>query len=102
MAAFVISLAKGVVFVLLAASAILSLYAATHAMAVYTDVDVFLSGLAMILVGVALGPLFCFIAAYGLVNFLDLPTWEAVVLVAPALAGWCVAAARALGGAVAR
>ncbi len=97
-----INITKAIVFTVIAASAIVSLYAAVNALSVYTDIDVFLSGLVAIMIGVALGPLFCFIAVYGMVFYLDLPVGEAVVITAPAFVAWSFAAVRTLSGLVAR
>ena len=94
----VINIAKLAVFLVVTASVIVSLYAAVNAAAVATDVNVFVSGLAVIVVGVVLGPLFCFFAAYGLVFDLDLPVWEAVMIVAPTLLAWSAVAGRFLLG----
>ena len=76
----------------------MSLYAAVNAAAVYSNVDVFLSGLAMIVIGVVLGPFFCFVAVYGMVFDLDLPAGQAVAITAPAFLAWCVMAWRAIAG----
>ena len=67
MTAAFIQLTKGLLFFITAATAIVCLYAAINAIAVYTNHTVFVSGLAVILMAIAIGPLFCFIAAYGLI-----------------------------------
>ncbi len=102
MASAIIAIAKSVVFLAVSVSAIVSLYAAMDAMAVYTDVNLFACGFLLIVIGVVLGPLFCFFAAYGLVLDLDVPLWQAVAIVAPVFLAWGVIAGRFLVGLVAR
>ncbi len=102
MASLIIKFAKVVVFLAVVASAMVSLYSAVDAMAVHTDLSVFTSGLLVIIVGVPVGPLFCFVAGYGLVYFLGFPVWEAVLITAPVLIAWCVVAVRTFAGFVTR
>ena len=102
MAAAFISLTKVIVFVIVAASAIVSLYSAVNAMAIYTDVNVFFSGLAIVFFGVFVGPLFSFIAGYGFVYYLDRPVGHAILFTAPALIAWSIVAVRILAGIVRR
>ena len=98
MAAAFINLTKVIVFVVVAASAILSLYSAVNAMAIYTDVNVFFSGIILVFVGVLMAPLFCFIAGYGFVYYLDRPVGHAILFTAPALIAWSFVAVRTLVG----
>ena len=98
MAAVIINATKAIVFLVVGASAIVSMYAAINATSIYTNIDVFFSGLLVIAIGVLLGPLFCFIAGYGMIYFLDLPAGEAAVIVLPAFLAWCFIAVRTLAG----
>ncbi len=102
MSSFVINLAKATLFGLVAMSAIVSLYSAINAIAVYSDHSVFVGGLAMVIAGVVINPLFCFIATYGLVRYVNVPLWEAVAITAPACLAWCTVATRTLLGFAAR
>lgn len=90
--------ALSLAFLLVAASGIVSMYAAVNAFSVYSNLNVFISGLLVILLGIAVGPLFCFIAAYGLVYFSDRSVPFAVAVVAPVLVAWCANAVRLMVG----
>ena len=59
----IILLAKIAAALAVTASAVVSFYAAVNAAAVYTDLNVFVAGVATTVIGVVLGPLFCFFAA---------------------------------------
>lgn len=94
MTAILTNLVKAIIFAAVSLSGIMSLYAATNAFSVYTNLDVFVSGLLVIGIAVLLNPLFCFIAGYGLVFYSDRTLPVAVAVVVPALVGWCAAVAR--------
>lgn len=96
MAAFIINAAKVVAFLTVSLSAIVSMYSAVNAVAIHSNFNVFFSGLLTVVSGVIFGPLFCYIAGYGMVRYLDQPVSEAVVIVAPTLLAWCFAAGRTL------
>ena len=96
MSRFIISLAKVLVLAIVAISAIVSMYQATNAVAVYTEHTVFTSGLMMVVTAVLVNPLFCFIANYGLVRYADVPLAEALTLTLPACLAWCVVLGRGL------
>ena len=102
MASLIIAVARLLVLGLVAMSAIVSMYAATNAVAVYTNHTVFTSGLMMVAAGALVNPLFCFLATYGLLRYSDVPVVEALALTLPACLAWCVAAARTLLAATAR
>ena len=96
MASAIISLVKVAVFTIVVASGIVSLYAAVDAMSVYTDLNVFTAGLLVIVCAIVVAPLFCFVAGYGMVYYLDRPVRDAILITAPVLIAWCVAAVRLL------
>ena len=96
MAAFIINAAKVIGFLVVSLSAILSFYSAINAVSVHSNYDVFFSGVFTVGVGVILGPLFCYIAGYGFVRYLDQPVWEAVMIILPTALAWCVVAGRLL------
>ncbi len=94
MAAAIITVARFTAFAIIAASAIVTLYAAVDAMAVYTDLSVFTAGLLILVCAVVAGPFFCFIAGYGLVYYLDFAVRDAILITAPVLIAWSVAVLR--------
>lgn len=102
MSSFIISTTRVLLFAIVATSAIVSLYSAMNAVAVYTDHSSFTGGMLMIVAGVAINPLFCYVATYGLVRYLNMPLWEAMAITLPACLAWCVAATRTLLGSAAR
>ena len=69
---------------------------AVTATVVYTDLNVFVAGIGIVVIAIVLGPLFCFFAAYGLVYDLDLPVSEAALIVGPILLVWSVVAGRSI------
>ena len=102
MASAIINVVKGLVFLIVAASGIVSLYAAVNAASIYTNLSVFVAGLLVIVTGVVVAPFFCFVAAYGMVYFLDQPLRIALVIVAPVLIVWSVVVLRLLRQSFAR
>ena len=101
MANAIIQFTKILVFLIVSASGIVALYAAIDAASVATDHSVFVAGMVIVLIGIAIGPLFCFIAVFGFVRYLGVPLVEALLLTAPIFLAWCFMAVRVLAGLIA-
>ena len=96
MARIILTLPKMLLLGIVAISAIVSMYGATNAIAVYSDHSVFVSGLMMVAAAVLVNPLFCFIANYGLMHYADVPLGVALTLTLPACLAWCFVLGRSL------
>ena len=96
MASAIVNFAKVLAFLTISASGIVSLYAAVNAAAIYTNLTVFTAGLLVLVSAIVVAPLFCFIAGYGMVYYLDRPLRDAILITAPVLIAWCVSVARLL------
>ena len=96
MASAIINFVRVAAFLIVSASGIVSLYSAVNAMSVYTNLSVFTAGLLVLGFAIVVAPFFCFIAGYGMVYYLDRPVRDAILITAPVLVAWCVAALRLL------
>lgn len=92
----VYNVARALVFCLVVACAIWAMYVATDAISVYSNYDVMISGAVAILLLALLNPLFCFICAYGMLYYIDMPAWEVVPIVAVVFLAWLAAFVRML------
>ena len=94
MTSLVVNIAKLLLLLLVVGCAILSFYAAVNAINIHSGHNVFLSGIVAIGLAALLNPIFCFVAAWGMIRYLDVPAWIAISIVLPVGFAWCVAAAR--------
>lgn len=94
----VLAVAKLVGFLLVSTCAIVSFYAATHAIDINTQLTLFFAGLLALAIGIFAGPLYCLIGYVGLSQYLAFSPLGAVLLLIPVLAAWCVLAYNVVAG----